>query len=61
MCLCVLMLLSFSSRKYGVRFHNHYSQVHYGPEWLYLLGFHLWVRIDPFENYFFWTGKLDIK
>ena len=38
----VMRLYFKRSRECGVPLHCHYSQVHSDPEWLYLLGSHLW-------------------
>ena len=35
---------SWSFRECGVPHHFHNSQVHFEPEWKYLLGSHLWVK-----------------
>ena len=39
-----VMLLKFSKTISRITFHCYYSQVHPDPEWLYLLGSHLWLK-----------------
>ena len=40
----IVTLQSWDFGECGVPLYCHYSQIHYYPEWYYLLGSHLWIK-----------------
>ena len=48
---CIRWLVSSTEESVEYSFHCHYSHVHSDTEWFYLLGSHLLVKYNRFENY----------